>query len=203
LGLGVVFGYSFYVQPTSNGGNQEQCTLEAMLCPDGSAVGRSGPNCEFAACPMTDEDSIDNSGMQVYEDESFGYSFVYPQTPPRNGDYQYPYQWPPTMVVNKAIGLFNCDSSDRGPGVPNFKSILINGKPACITTQGEGALGSNYSTVNGIIDDGDNRITLQFVYRSVNCGVFDLDESKYAECQKGLPSDVGSLMKQILESVKK
>ncbi|MDO8552641.1 MAG: Gmad2 immunoglobulin-like domain-containing protein [bacterium] len=26
------------------------CTLEARLCPDGSAVGRTGPNCEFAPC---------------------------------------------------------------------------------------------------------------------------------------------------------
>ena len=29
------------------------CTLEAKLCPDGSSVGREGPNCEFAACPAT------------------------------------------------------------------------------------------------------------------------------------------------------
>lgn len=27
------------------------CTTDAKLCPDGSAVGREGPNCEFAACP--------------------------------------------------------------------------------------------------------------------------------------------------------
>lgn len=27
------------------------CTMEAKICPDGSAVGRVGPNCEFAACP--------------------------------------------------------------------------------------------------------------------------------------------------------
>jgi hypothetical protein len=27
------------------------CTLEAKLCPDGSYVGRTGPDCEFAACP--------------------------------------------------------------------------------------------------------------------------------------------------------
>ena len=27
------------------------CTAEAKLCPDGSAVGRTGPKCEFAACP--------------------------------------------------------------------------------------------------------------------------------------------------------
>lgn len=29
------------------------CTMDAKICPDGSSVGRSGPNCEFAACPST------------------------------------------------------------------------------------------------------------------------------------------------------
>lgn len=28
------------------------CTQEAKLCPDGSYVGRTGPNCEFATCPQ-------------------------------------------------------------------------------------------------------------------------------------------------------
>ena len=32
------------------------CTMEAKLCPDGSYVSRSGPNCEFAPCP---EESVD------------------------------------------------------------------------------------------------------------------------------------------------
>jgi hypothetical protein len=27
------------------------CTMEAKICPDGSAVGRTGPNCEFTPCP--------------------------------------------------------------------------------------------------------------------------------------------------------
>jgi hypothetical protein len=31
--------------------NQRACTEEAKICPDGSAVGRTGANCEFAACP--------------------------------------------------------------------------------------------------------------------------------------------------------
>jgi len=34
-----------------NNGAMTACTMEAKLCADGSAVGRSGPNCEFAACP--------------------------------------------------------------------------------------------------------------------------------------------------------
>jgi hypothetical protein len=37
------------------------CTEEARLCPDGSAVGRVAPSCEFAACPVeTSEDDKSN-----------------------------------------------------------------------------------------------------------------------------------------------
>jgi hypothetical protein len=31
-------------------GNGAACTQEAKICPDGSAVGRTGPNCAFSAC---------------------------------------------------------------------------------------------------------------------------------------------------------
>jgi hypothetical protein len=34
---------------------QVACTMEAKLCPDGSAVGRTGPNCEFAPCPENND----------------------------------------------------------------------------------------------------------------------------------------------------
>ncbi len=27
------------------------CTMDAKICPDGSSVGRTGPNCEFEECP--------------------------------------------------------------------------------------------------------------------------------------------------------
>ena len=32
-------------------GKNIYCTQEAKLCSDGSYVGRTGPNCEFAECP--------------------------------------------------------------------------------------------------------------------------------------------------------
>lgn len=38
-------------QPTQPCAGAVACTMEAKICPDGSAVGRSGPNCEFAECP--------------------------------------------------------------------------------------------------------------------------------------------------------
>ncbi len=38
------------------------CTQEAKLCPDGSYVGRTGPNCEFSACP----DSPASGGSGIF-----------------------------------------------------------------------------------------------------------------------------------------
>lgn len=33
--------------------SQKVCTLEAKICPDGTSVGRVGPNCEFSPCPTS------------------------------------------------------------------------------------------------------------------------------------------------------
>lgn len=47
-------GYWYWSsQPSAtNGGEGVACTTEAKLCPDGvTYVGRTGPHCEFAACP--------------------------------------------------------------------------------------------------------------------------------------------------------
>lgn len=35
----------------SNNDGAVACTMDAKICADGSAVGREGPNCEFAKCP--------------------------------------------------------------------------------------------------------------------------------------------------------
>lgn len=41
-------------EPSSAVAEEMSCTLDAKVCPDGTAVGRTGPNCEFAACPTTE-----------------------------------------------------------------------------------------------------------------------------------------------------
>jgi len=43
------------VPPTPPSGGPVACTAEAKICPDGTAVGRTGPNCEFAPCPGEEE----------------------------------------------------------------------------------------------------------------------------------------------------
>jgi len=42
----------------------QMCTADAMICPDGSGVGRTGPNCEFAPCP-TVTTSSDSTSVDV------------------------------------------------------------------------------------------------------------------------------------------
>ncbi|MEZ0262310.1 MAG: hypothetical protein ACAH80_14995 [Alphaproteobacteria bacterium] len=37
--------------PVNPGNRPIACTMEAKMCPDGSYVSRTGPNCEFAPCP--------------------------------------------------------------------------------------------------------------------------------------------------------
>jgi len=55
------------VDGRSNANRGTACTADAKLCPDGSAVGRQGPNCIFALCPG--ESDIDS----FVECEAAGY----------------------------------------------------------------------------------------------------------------------------------
>jgi hypothetical protein len=53
------------------------CTQEAKICPDGSSVGRTGPNCEFAECPTVKEEDI--ASWSIYKNEKYGYEIKYPK----------------------------------------------------------------------------------------------------------------------------
>lgn len=54
----ILIGVGYYflkseplTQENNNDPEQVACTLDAKICPDGSAVGRVAPDCEFAQCP--------------------------------------------------------------------------------------------------------------------------------------------------------
>ncbi len=61
LGLVVLIiligGVLYFNKDTNNSGNLA-CTTEAKICPDGSSVGRTGPNCEFAECAAVTEKKV-------------------------------------------------------------------------------------------------------------------------------------------------
>ncbi len=55
------------------------CTMEAKMCPDGSAVGRTEPNCEFAPCPTQNPTVTDpTSSWRTYSSPDGTFSFRYP-----------------------------------------------------------------------------------------------------------------------------
>lgn len=58
---GVAWGaYQYGINQGSEDQNPIACTEDAKICPDGSSVGRSGPSCDFAECPETEDDRNSN-----------------------------------------------------------------------------------------------------------------------------------------------
>ncbi len=69
--LVIILAFLYVVfQPKS-----QACTAEAKICPDGTAVGRTKPNCEFAPCPdveinknyCTEEQKQADACIEIYQ----------------------------------------------------------------------------------------------------------------------------------------
>jgi hypothetical protein len=68
--IGLMF-VSLLILGCSSDSTYTACTEEAKTCPDGSAVGRTGPDCEFAECPSSvecsDESRLADLCTQEYD----------------------------------------------------------------------------------------------------------------------------------------
>lgn len=76
----IVFAEYFGI-PDHNGNSSQNriaCTDEAKVCPDGSAVGRVGPNCEFTECAKPSFAQIDTSTWKTYRNEEYEFEVKYP-----------------------------------------------------------------------------------------------------------------------------
>jgi hypothetical protein len=117
---GVGAAYFFVIQP-----KEIACTMEAKLCSDGSSVGRTGPNCEFAPCPTGSKPSPTpdpTADWKTYGGS--GFSFKYPSdnlsVEERESNY---FALKPIGEISGFAGLFIDARNDRNRNKEVIESI--------------------------------------------------------------------------------
>ena len=94
VSFAMILNYSIWqLNPNIAQGNQKPCTLEAKICPDGTSVGRTGPNCEFEACPT---EPLQEQGIKIpinYTLDSYKIEKVLDQTCRTNDDCRLPFEY--------------------------------------------------------------------------------------------------------------
>lgn len=203
---------------STDGPGDVACTMDAKICPDGSAVGRQGPNCEFAPCPgetgsSSSQDSTSDGtisftrdagsfGLAVSEDQIVTKSYI-PQCDP-GFDYCLYY-------TNDAFEGTNFD----GAGVSITKRDDLSAS-TCLTAQPEGYTGqtpatrreSAYATsvFTGLGDAGAGHYATDNVYRlSVGETCYEMRtrvaESQFANYPAGSIKEFNAADKHVLNSM--
>ena len=186
------FGVYTYVKKEPE---QIACTMEVKLCPDGSSVGRQGPQCEFAACPG------DGNTWQTYSDNEEGISFEYPAT--LGTTYINTVDWPPLVSLNR--GPFTCtEAGTETSRAGETKKQTINGRIYCVTKVTEGAAGSTYTQyAYAFVDDriGEGLVpTLTFSLRFVQCANYDGAQKTACENERAA-FDINSILDRMAQSL--
>ncbi len=142
------------------------CTLEAKICPDGSAVGRVAPSCEFAPCPVPENNPL----LLETQDVRSGVYFMYLKALPTF--YSEAQDWPPQLAVTD--GPFACtEAGDVHARAGKTSLQKLGGKEYCVTEMTEGAAGSVYTQYAYAFPYNDDVAIFTFSMRSVQCGNYD------------------------------
>jgi plastocyanin len=110
------------------------CTMDAKLCPDGTYVGRIGPNCEFALCPGATSsteaatstgilDSITNASSSITATTSVKLATSTTITYTANGF------TPSSVIVAKGAKVTFVNNSNAGMWVASDPHPTHNGYP--------------------------------------------------------------------------
>ena len=164
-------GYLLFTKVFNN--QQIACTMEAKICPDGSYVGRSGPDCEFTPC----SEVIAHNWIK-YENAGLGFSLEYPAA--LTAQYISTVSWPPKVTVSQAD--FICEETPAESSLPaRVSHRLVDDRVYCVSANSEGAAGSVYTeyTYRAVIDD--KFVSLTFTLRYPEC--LNYDEPQKTECQ--------------------
>lgn len=184
--------YTIWTLNKVDAGEQVYCTMEAKLCPDGSAVGRSGPKCEFAACPAVN----DRLTWKTFTDEIKGITFRYPEE--LGTTYMRAYDWPPQVAVtNERFECVTAGSEIERAGRTELRKV--DNRSYCVTKVSEGAAGSVYTQYAYAVDKGPQVWIFTATVRATQCGNYD--EPYKTECEGERETfDFDSVMDKIIQT---
>jgi len=177
------------------------CTQEAKQCPDGSYVGRTGPKCEFAACPGGNNDL-----WKTMTDSKTGITFQYPET--LLTTYTHVQDWPPQVqVLNEPFTCTEAGSDTARAG--KTEKRLVDDREYCRTSIVEGAAGSIYTQYayafplysTGSTQADRKTIIFTFSLRAVQCANYD-DPQKTACENERSAFDLDSTVDRMARSIK-
>ena len=127
------------------------CTQAAKICPDGSAVGRTGPNCEFTACPIDE-----TADWQTYEDDKYGFTMKYPT------------EFFLTQPLQPQSKIISCDYVNF-VNKCSVERTTINNLPFCLQKTSEGAAGTTYTTYSYTTTRNKECFVVSFTMSYPNC----------------------------------
>src|SRR3989344_1795585 len=153
--------YQFYSK-TVRGTEEIACTMEALLCPDGSGVGRTGPKCEFSACPNQ------ISFVGTLRQDSNGFSIVLP-SPTNGGGMEVAYAMPlilkdstiASQLVGQKVEVFGVFTQGNTLSVERLEALSGDASDPEV---GEVHVGDS-TFINGV------RITFNNVVQDSRCPV--------------------------------
>lgn len=189
----IVGGISYMAYTSPHSTEPVFCTADAKMCPDGSYVGRTGPRCEFAACP-----GASNESLKTYTDAETGATFEYPET--LSTTYISTTDWPPLLQI--VDGTYECREAGREiDRAGKTEKKVINGRNYCVTTVTEGAAGSIYTMQAYAFPKGNNQVAiLTFGLRATQCGNYDNPQKSACESERAAFS-MDAIMDQIATSL--
>ena len=172
----ILGGLVFFTKPYVP--NSTACTMEAKMCLDGSSVGRSGPSCEFAACPEIPV----VLGWETELDPLQGVSFQYPAS--LEMEYVTAAEWPPAILVEDG---YRCeDDTVTADGWSVQEVVKDPQNRYCKMVQTEGAAVSMYNTYAYTFLRGAKSATFSFTLRQVQCQNFDSPQKETCVAEQAL-----------------
>ncbi len=172
------------------------CTMDAKMCPDGSYVGRTGPKCEFEACPTEDSVLPPAEGLETWETSVLnGVKIRYPAE--FGITYTRPVTWPPQIAIS--TDAYTCTPGGTEiDETGKTEKRNVNGQEFCKTVQIEGAAGSVYRTYRYQTMQDGAHLVLSFATQSAQCANFPGAEKTTCE-NEALYFDLDSVIYRMFE----